>query len=77
MACVPLQCLSLTTHLMAFQMVTLFHCVQGFAANDNDAVILWNLSALSIGNGLDVLPAAELDIPEEITFCTSQRFARC
>lgn len=50
MACIPLQCLSLTTNLMAFHMVTLFLCVQCFAANaKNDTAISWNLSALSIG----------------------------
>lgn len=76
MACIPLQCLSLTTNLMAFHMVTLFLCVQCFAANaENDTAISWNLSALSIGNDLDLLPA-DSDIPEEITFCTCQRFAR-
>lgn len=74
-ACIPLQCLSLATHLLAFQMVMLFLCVQCFAANENDTAILWNLSTLSVGNDLDLFPA-DSDIPEEITFSTSQGFAR-
>lgn len=67
MACIPLQYLSLATHLMVFCIFTLFLYVQCFAANaKNDIVILQNLSAVSVRNDLGFF-LADSGIPEEIT----------